>query len=94
MKGWKVMILVQLSFLVLSTEAAVFLIRHGFSAVDEPTRFEKVVGRAERNLEIPASARHETNPERSARGVYGAMFELSWLLARKVEIPQQALFAR
>jgi predicted CXXCH cytochrome family protein len=49
--------------LVLAVAAyAVFLIRRGFSAAEEPSSVEKAIARAARNLAIPGRARHETNP--------------------------------
>src|SRR5438128_2409085 len=45
------------------------LIERGFSARDEPSSVERVVARFVRNVSIPASAAHETNPLQSSPDV-------------------------
>jgi mono/diheme cytochrome c family protein len=56
-------LLILLGVLVLfSAVYGAFLIERGFSARDEPSALERVVARFVRNVSIPASAAHETNP--------------------------------
>jgi len=55
--------LIVLGFLgLLCAVYGAFLIERGFSARDEPSSVERVVARFVRNVSIPASAAHETNP--------------------------------
>jgi predicted CXXCH cytochrome family protein len=62
MNRWKFF----LASLVVVAGLAVFytvtVIRHGFSAADQPSAIEKITASAVRNLGIPRAARTETNP--------------------------------
>ena len=62
MKAWKLTLILLASLFVIAAGYALTVIRHGFSAADEPSALERVVARLARNLAIPAHARRETNP--------------------------------
>ncbi len=62
MKAWKAFLLALLMVAVIGAICAVALIRRGFRATSEPSRFETVVARTIRNLAIPRRARNEKNP--------------------------------
>jgi len=61
MKRWKALLLVLFAVAIAAIYGAV-LIRHGFSATEEPSTLEKIVARTVRNLSIPRKARNEENP--------------------------------
>ncbi len=60
LKRWILALFVLLGLLAITYAAAV--IRHGFSAADQPSALERVVARAVRNIGIPRRARYEKNP--------------------------------
>jgi predicted CXXCH cytochrome family protein len=62
MNAWKSFLLALLMVAVIGAIVAVVLIRRGFRATAEPSRFETVVARTVRNLAIPSRARNEKNP--------------------------------
>jgi predicted CXXCH cytochrome family protein len=51
-----------LAVLAIIVIAGVVWLRHGFSANDEPSKFEKAIARRLRNFSVPRSARRQTNP--------------------------------
>ena len=55
MKRWKALLLVLFAVAIAAIYGAV-LIRHGFSATEEPSTLEKIVARTVRNLSIPRKA--------------------------------------
>ena len=55
-------LIVLIAIVVLAGGYAARVVRHGFSAVDQPTAVEKILARSVRNLGIPASAANEKNP--------------------------------
>src|ERR1700686_1652626 len=62
MKRWKVTLLILIIIGVFAAIYGASVIRHGFSATDQPSAVETVLARTVRNLGIPRSARQETNP--------------------------------
>src|SRR5215472_5935759 len=62
MSRLRIFLLACLALIILGAAYGVVLIRHGFSAKEEPSAIEKLVARTVRNLSIPASARRQTNP--------------------------------
>jgi predicted CXXCH cytochrome family protein len=62
MNAWKAFLLALLLVAVVGAIGAAILIRRGFRATAEPSRFESVVARTARNLAIPRRARNEKNP--------------------------------
>jgi predicted CXXCH cytochrome family protein len=62
MKRWKLSALLLLALLAILAAYGTLVIRRGFSAREEPSRVEKVVARAVRNLSIPRAAAREANP--------------------------------
>jgi mono/diheme cytochrome c family protein len=58
----KLTLAVLLVALVVATSAFVTLLRHGFSARDEPLAIEALVARRLRHLAVPHGAREMTNP--------------------------------
>jgi len=62
MNLWKLAILFLCVIALVAAGYGAVLIRHGFSAKDEPSALEKTVARAVRNLSIPADAKQAKNP--------------------------------
>jgi mono/diheme cytochrome c family protein len=62
MNLWKLAILFLCVIALVAAGYGAVLIRHGFSAKDEPSAFEKTVARAMRNLAIPRDAKQARNP--------------------------------
>jgi predicted CXXCH cytochrome family protein len=62
MSRWKLFLVALIALAALATGYAASIIRHGFSAADQPTAIEKVTARAVRNLGISRAARAQTNP--------------------------------
>jgi predicted CXXCH cytochrome family protein len=62
MKPWKTLLLAGVLMLLLGAICVVYVMRRGFRASTEPSRFETVVARSVRNLAIPSRAREEKNP--------------------------------
>ncbi len=62
MNRWKLFLLVLIALATLAVIYGTSVIRHGFSATDQPSAVEKVMARTVRNLGIPPSARNEKNP--------------------------------
>jgi predicted CXXCH cytochrome family protein len=62
MKAWKAFLLALLLVGVIGAACGVLLIRRGFRATTEPSRFEAAIARTARNLAIPAHAHNEKNP--------------------------------
>jgi predicted CXXCH cytochrome family protein len=62
MKQGNVLILILSAVVVFAAVYGTFVIRHGFSATDQPSAVEKVMARTVRNLGIPRTARNESNP--------------------------------
>jgi predicted CXXCH cytochrome family protein len=60
MRRWIVAVLVFVAVVALVYGVAV--IRHGFSATDQPSALERAMARAVRNIGIPSSATNEKNP--------------------------------
>ena len=60
MRRWIVAVLVFVAVAALVYGVAV--IRHGFSATDQPSALERAMARAVRNIGIPRSAKNEKNP--------------------------------
>jgi predicted CXXCH cytochrome family protein len=59
---WKTLGLIFCALLLVGAVAGFLLIRHGFSAADEPSAPERVVAGFVRNASIPRSAANESNP--------------------------------
>jgi mono/diheme cytochrome c family protein len=73
MNLWKLAILFLCVIALVAAGYGAVLIRHGFSAKDEPSALEKTVARAVRNLSIPSDAKQARNaipatPENLAAG--------------------------
>jgi mono/diheme cytochrome c family protein len=62
MNLWKLAILFLCVIALVAAGYGAALIRHGFSAKDEPSALEKTVARAVRNLSIPRDAKQARNP--------------------------------
>jgi len=62
MKLWKLAVLFLCVIALVAAGYGAVLIRHGFSAKDEPSALEKTVARAVRNLSIPRDAKQARNP--------------------------------
>ena len=62
MNLWKLAILLLCVIALVGAGYGALLIRHGFSAKDEPSALEKTVARAVRNLSIPGDAKQARNP--------------------------------
>ncbi|HET6142356.1 MAG TPA: cytochrome c3 family protein [Candidatus Acidoferrales bacterium] len=62
MSRWKLFLVALIGLAALAAGYAASIIRHGFSAADQPTAIEKVTARAVRNLGISRAARAQTNP--------------------------------
>jgi predicted CXXCH cytochrome family protein len=62
MSRWKLFLVVLIVIAGLAAGYAASVIRHGFSAADQPSAIEKVTARTVRNLGIPRAARAEANP--------------------------------
>ena len=62
MKMWKLLVLVLLAIVAVGAIYGVRLIRRGFSAREQPSRLEKTIARAVRNISIPSDAKSEENP--------------------------------
>jgi mono/diheme cytochrome c family protein len=62
MNLWKLAILFLCVIALVAAGYGAVLIRHGFSAKDEPSALEKTVARAVRNLSIPSDAKQARNP--------------------------------
>ena len=62
MKIWKVFLLALIVIALLGAVSAVLLIRRGFRATTEPSRFETAVARRVRDLAIPGDVRKQRNP--------------------------------
>jgi len=62
MNLWKLAVLFLCVIALVAAGYGALLIRHGFSAKDEPSALEKTVARAVRNLSIPADAKQARNP--------------------------------
>src|SRR5260370_42484158 len=56
MKRWKALLLVLFAVAIAAAIYGAVLIRHGFSAPEEPSTLEKIVARTVRNLSIPRKA--------------------------------------
>jgi predicted CXXCH cytochrome family protein len=59
---WKTLALVFCGLLLVGIISGVLLIRHGFSAADEPSAPERILAGFIRNISIPRSAANEANP--------------------------------
>ena len=59
---WRTLLLVLLALAILSGIYLSMVVRHGFSAADQPSAVERAIARTVRDLGIPASARDEKNP--------------------------------
>ena len=66
MKVWKIVVLVFVVAVALVGLYTAKLIQRGFSTADTPSSLETTLSRSARNLAIPRSARHETNPFHSS----------------------------
>jgi mono/diheme cytochrome c family protein len=62
MNLWKLAVLFLCVIAIVAAGYGALLIRHGFSAKDEPSALEKTVARAVRNLSIPRDAKQARNP--------------------------------
>jgi len=62
MRRWKGVVAALCVLALIGGAYGIALIRHGFSATDEPSAMERVVARAVRNLAIPSRAAQEANP--------------------------------
>jgi predicted CXXCH cytochrome family protein len=62
MKIWKAFLLALIVIALVGAVSAVFLIRRGFRATTEPSRFETAVARRVRDLAIPGDVRKQRNP--------------------------------
>ena len=62
MSRWKLFLVALIAVAALAAGYAASVIRHGFSAADQPSEIEKVTARAVRNLGIPRAARAQKNP--------------------------------
>ena len=62
MKAWRAFLLALLLVAVIGATCGVLLIRRGFRATTDPSRFEAAAARMVRNLAIPHHARNEKNP--------------------------------
>jgi predicted CXXCH cytochrome family protein len=62
MKRWKVTLLLLIMIAVFAVVYGASVIRHGFSATDQPSAVETLMARTVRNLGIPRTARKEANP--------------------------------
>jgi predicted CXXCH cytochrome family protein len=58
----KLFLVALIALAALAAGYAASVVRHGFSAADQPSTIEKVTARAVRNLGIPRTARAQTNP--------------------------------
>ena len=62
MNLWKLALLFLCVIALVGAGYGALIIRHGFSAKDEPSALEKTVARAVRNLSIPSDAKQAKNP--------------------------------
>jgi predicted CXXCH cytochrome family protein len=62
MNRWQAFFLILVVVVALGLVYGAFVIRRGFSAMDQPSTAEKVMARTVRNLGIPRSARNAANP--------------------------------
>jgi hypothetical protein len=62
LKAWKIFLAAILLTVFIGLICVAVLVRRGFRAIAEPSRFETVLGRTARNLAIPRRNRNETNP--------------------------------
>src|SRR5579863_4813139 len=62
MNRWKLFFLVLIVIAALAGVYGAVVIRHGFSATDQPSAIERAAARTVRDLGIPRRARDETNP--------------------------------
>jgi hypothetical protein len=59
---WSTLLLILVAVAIVSGIYISIVVRHGFSAADQPSAVETVMGRTVRDLGIPTSTRYEKNP--------------------------------